>query len=176
MNRDKIEVVLEAIRSEWHIRNQSQIQELEGIDTRISELRNDAVSTMDKMRAVNSKTAIQFLEDDLIRIEGQIEELQALKSKKETQMPADFDKIMARVKYFLEHLDELLIKQIDPVKKAKLFAAIFNKTPTYEELKIGTQKTPLFTGVNPFFQLLKDEKSLMVTPAGVEPAIFRMRT
>ena len=37
------------------------------------------------------------------------------------------------------------------------------------------QKHP-FSGVNPVFQLLKVEKSLMVTPAGFEPAIFWMRT
>jgi|GEM_PF-6479655 hypothetical protein len=32
-----------------------------------------------------------------------------------------------------------------------------------DDLQLGTTKTPLFTGVNQFFQLLKDEKSLMVT-------------
>ena len=55
------------------------------------------------------------------------------------------------------------------IKKARLFSAIFNQTPTYEEIKLGNQKTPLFTGVNPVFQLLKDENSLLVNPAGTFP-------
>lgn len=98
-----------------------------------------------------------------MRIDQQIEELQQQRTKKAEQMPANFERIIARVKYFLEHLDELLVKQIDPVKKAKLFAAIFTQPPTYDDLKIGTQKTPLFTGVNQIFALAKMEKSLLVT-------------
>ena len=62
----------------------------------------------------------------------------------------------------MEHLDELLLQQIDPIKKAQLFGAIFDQMPTVEEIKCGTPKTPLFTGVNPVFQLMKVEKSRMV--------------
>ena len=47
---------------------------------------------------------------------------------------------MSRVKYFLENLDELLVKQIDPVKKAQFFSVFFDRIPTYGELKTGTAK------------------------------------
>ncbi|MFZ1258450.1 MAG: hypothetical protein WAQ25_03190, partial [Candidatus Saccharimonas sp.] len=43
------------------------------------------------------------------------------------------------------------------------FGAIFNQLPTYDDLDSGTQKTPLFTGVNSVFRLASLEKSLMVT-------------
>jgi hypothetical protein len=62
----------------------------------------------------------------------------------------------------MEHPEELLLKQIDPVKRAQFFAASLKKFPTYNDLKPGTQKTPLFTGVHPVFQLAGLEKSLMV--------------
>lgn len=82
-------------------------------------------------------------------LEGQIKELQALKAQKEAEKPADAAKILDRVRYFLGHLDELLIKQIDPVKKAQLFGALFDRLPTYEEIKPGTPKnTPFYRGVS----------------------------
>ena len=169
---DKIQAVLDAVAAEWNLRNQSQLQELQGIEDRVAELKKDAVATMDKIRVLNSPTAIKFMEEDLMRIEKQIEVLADEKAKKEAERPADYKRVLARVKYFLENLDQLLIKQIDPIKKAQLFAVIFNQTPTYEEIKLGKQKTPLFTGVNPIFELLKAEKSLMVTPRGIEPLLL----
>lgn len=57
------------------------------------------------------------------------------------------------------------------IKKAQLCAIIFNQSPTYEEIKIGNTKTPLFTGVNPVFALAQSEKSLMVTLPGIEPGL-----
>lgn len=176
VSNERIDAVMNAIAAEWNMRNQSYLGEVQGIDERIAELNKDIKANVAKLRAVESVTVIKFIEEDIIRIEQQIKDLQALKSKKEAEKPTDITKILAKVRYFLEHLDELLVKQIDPVKKAQLFGAIFDRLPKYEEIKPGTPKTPLFTGVSPVFQLLKTEKSLMVTPAGVEPAIFRMRT
>ena len=82
--------------------------------------------------------------------------------------PIDIDRILVRARYFLEHLDLLLSKQQDPHKKAQLFGALFDQLPTYADLDYGTQKTPLFTGVNSVFRLVSLEKSLMVTPRRVE--------
>ena len=48
------------------------------------------------------------------------------------------------------------------MRKAQLFGALFNQLPTYDDLDSGTQKTPLFTGVNSVFRLASLEKSLMV--------------
>ena len=101
-----------------------------------------------------------------MRIERQIETLIEEKAKKEAQRPADLERILRRARHFVENLDQLLIQQIDPIKKARLFGVIFDRTPTYDDLQLGNTKTPLFTGVNSFFQLLKDEKSLMVSQLG----------
>ncbi|HSW80794.1 MAG TPA: hypothetical protein VLG40_00200, partial [Candidatus Saccharimonas sp.] len=131
------------------------LQEIQGIDERMEELQKDVRANVAKLRAVESVTVIKFIEEDIVHIEQQIKDLQTLKAKKEDEKPTDINKILAKVRYFLEHLDELLVKQIDPVKKAQLFGALFDRLPTYEEIKPGTPKTPLFTGVSPVFQLLK---------------------
>ena len=165
---DKIQAVMDAVAAEWNLRNQSQLEELQGITDRIEELRKDAVATMDKIRVLNSSTAIKFMEEDLMRIEKQIDTLAEEKARKEAERPAEYKRVLARVRYFLENLDELLLKQIDPLKKARLFSVIFNQTPTYDSIKLGKTETPLFTGVNPIFALLKAQQSPMVTSRRIE--------
>ncbi len=169
--QERIEAVLEAIASEWKLRNQGQLNEIDDIGERIKELQKDAAATLDKIRVLTSPTTIKFMEEDLVRIEQQIETLAEEKAKKEAQRPADLERVLARARHLAENLEELLIKQIDPIKKARLFGVIFDRTPTYDDLQLGNTKTPLFTGVNPFFQLLKNKNSLMVTPRGFEPRL-----
>lgn len=171
VSNERIDAVMDAVATEWNRRNQSYLQEINGIDERIAELQKDAQAAVAKLRILDSPTALKFMEEDLVRIEQQIKDLEAEKSKKAAAKPTDMQAILARVRYFLEHLDELLVKQIDPVKKAQFFGAIFDRLPTYEEINPGTPKTPLFTGVSPVFQLLKDEKSLVVIPRGIEPLL-----
>jgi hypothetical protein len=77
--------------------------------------------------------------------------------------------VLARVRYFLENLDSLLLHQQNPHRQAQLFGALFNQLPTYADLDYGNTKTPLFTGVNPIFTLTAHiEKSLMVIPRRIE--------
>ena len=166
---DQIDTVMEVVTAEWHVRNQGQLEELKGIESRIQELQTDAATTVQKIRVLSSPTVIKYMEEDLVRIEQQIENLKSEKEQKEAERPSDLQKVLGRVRYYLEHLDELLAKQINPIKKAQLFAVLFDKRPTYEDLELGTQKTPLITGVNQIFALAKMEKSLMVTPRGIEP-------
>ena len=83
------------------------------------------------------------MEEDLIRLEAQKRELEVKKNELEQKKPLPVGKVLARAKYFIEHLDELLVKQIDPIKKAQFFGVLFDKAPNYEEIKGRTQKTPL---------------------------------
>ena len=70
---------MNAIAAEWNMRNQSYIQEIQGIDERTEELQKDVRANVAKLRAVESITVIKFIEEDIIRIEQQIKDLQALK-------------------------------------------------------------------------------------------------
>ncbi len=166
---ERLNAVLSTIQAEWNLHNQSQLEEIQGLTDRITELRKDITNTLDKIRVLSSPTTLKFMEEDLVRLEKQIETLTQEKERKEAARPADLQRILTRARHFVENLDQLVIQQIDPIKKARLFRAIFDQTPTYDDLQFRNTKTPLFTGVNPFFQLLKDEKSLMVIPTFHEP-------
>ena len=88
-----------------------------------------------------------------------------------SKKPMNIDRVIARVKYFVENLDKLIVKQIDPVKKAQFFGLIFKVLPTYADLCGRNQNSPLFTGVNPLFQAISGNNFPMVTPRGVEPRL-----
>ena len=100
--------------------------------------------TASKIKLVSNETAIKYIEEDIVRIEQQIKELEAAKAKKASHKPIDWRLLKARVRYLAEHFDELLFKQIDPVKKAQFFVALFDKLPTFEDLKSGTPGQPTF--------------------------------
>lgn len=48
--------------------------------------------------------------------------------------------VMEHIKYFLEHLEELLIDGDNPLKRAAFFGLIFDEMPTYQDLVSGTPK------------------------------------
>ncbi len=168
ISQDHIDTVMSVIEAEWVKRQQNLEQELETLESHISELRVEADMTASKIKLLTNQTAIKYIEEDIVRIESQINALSEQRDRKALANPSDFERLKVRVKYFLEHLDELLIKQIDPVKKAQLFGALFDKLPTYENLKSGTQKTPHITGVNPVFAFASLDKSRMVIPRRIE--------
>lgn len=137
---------MDIVATEWNMCNQSQLQEMEGLTARIEELQKDFEAAMDKIRVLSSASAIKFMKKDLVRIEQQIKVLGNKKAQEEAQQPIDCKCVLDRVKHFLEHLDEIVNQQIGPIKKAQLFRVIFTAAPTYEDLKIGTPKTPLLRG------------------------------
>ena len=101
-----------------------------------------------------------------MKIEQENEQLAIKKAELEAKKPVDITTVIKRVRYWVEHLDELLVQQIDPIKKAMFFGAIFDKLPTYEDIKSGTQKIPHLTGVNPIFSLLSTESASYGGPGG----------
>lgn len=171
---ERLDFILDVIRSEWNLRNQGQLEEIQGLADRIAELEQDIANTLDKIRVLSSPTTIKFMEDDLVRLEKQIKDLSAEKARKEAARPADLERVLARARHFVENMDELIVKQIDPIKKARFFKAIFDRMPTSDDLDLRNTETPLFTGVNQFFQLLKNKGSPMVPRTGFEPVTLSL--
>lgn len=131
---EQIELISNAVLGEWERRQQVIEADVAHFDRQIKELEAEADATVRKLKMVESETAIKYMEADLIDIERKIGEVKVAKEKKKTSNTIDFNKVYGRVKYFLENLDQVLIKQIDPVKKAQFFGVFFDRIPTYEEV------------------------------------------
>ena len=85
--------------------------------------------------------------------EEQIEKLQSERAKAKTKKPIDMRKVMQTIRYFLEHLDELVLKQIDPVKKANYFGVFFDQAPNFAQIESGTQNPSLRPRLNKIFTM-----------------------
>lgn len=75
LSSDRLDDLLEVISNVWEAQQQQDQQDEVTAQTRIDSLRLQARSIVDKMRYLTSETAIKYLEEDLMKIEGQINEL-----------------------------------------------------------------------------------------------------
>ncbi len=168
VNQDQIELLIETVRKEFERRKALSGDDKATLEKHITTLKGEAEAVLGKIMMLSNPTAIAYLEKELENIHEKITRLEKEKLAMQDKKPIDIDRILARVRFFLENLDSLLLKQQDPRKKAKLFGLLFNQLPTYDDLDYGTPKTPLFTGVNSVFRLAPLEKSLMVTSRRIE--------
>ena len=121
------------------------------IDKRINELQKQVRVAVDKIKLVSSASAIKYLEEDIVKLEAEIEELNLQRCDTEPQKPTNMEKINAQVRYYLEHLEELLLHHCNPILQAKYFGVIFNEAPTFADIESGTPDISKITGVNEVF-------------------------
>ena len=139
------------------------------MDLRLTQLRGQIRINVDKIKMVNSETTIKYLEEDIAKLEAEIAELALERQTKEEQEPVDMEKMKAYVRYFLEHLEELLLGYGNAELQAKYFGVIFNEAPTYEDIVSGTPDCSILTGVNEVFKAKKSFSGLMAGDNGQSP-------
>ena len=168
VNQDQIDLLLTTVRKEFERRQALSGNDEQAIDKQIRALKGEAEAALSKIMLLSNSTAITYLENEIEQIHKKITRLEKEKQQMKSKKPINIDRVLARVRYFLENLDLLLLKQPNPHKKAQLFGVLFDRLPTYADLDYGTQKTLLFTGVNPIFALAGLSKSQMVTSRRIE--------
>ncbi len=146
------EKLMKAVLEEWDKRQANMNKDNEIIETKMKELQTSGRLIADKIRVLTSETAIKYMEEDLEKIEDQIAQLQEEKLKKK-QKAIDIVEVTETVKYFLEHLEDLLLNGSDSVKRATFFSLIFQMAPTYEELSSGTPQLAPFIALKDDFSM-----------------------
>ncbi|MYB40210.1 hypothetical protein F4X86_03030 [Candidatus Saccharibacteria bacterium] len=142
---------------------------LAGLDSRISRLEEEIIQTVGKIKLLDNQTAIKYMEADIDRLE---KELAGLKRKREEiseQKSLDLDQFKTKLTYLVERLGSLFKQQSDPLKKAKLFDLLFDKSPSYTDLEGGTDENSILQMMNPVFAFISSPFNHMVTPRGIEP-------
>ncbi len=168
VNQEQVDTLLNTVRQEFERKQALSGDDVIALERHIQALKGEAEAALGKIMILSNQTAIAYLENEIEQIHQKITKLEKEKEQMKHKKPINIDRILSRVRYYLEHLDLLLIKQQDPHKKAQLFGVLFDQLPTYDDLDYGTQKTPLFTGVSSVFKALQLEKSLLVIPRRVE--------
>ena len=170
-----VDDIIAAIAELWRER---QAKQLEANQQRLEyrqSLQNQIRATVDRMRVVTSETALTYLEEDIISAENELAKLDK-EIANQPNLQAEFDQVLQYAKYILEHLPELLLDLCNPLRKAAFFAAIFNKVPTYDEIKFGTHKNSSLPEVNELFRIRMDDKSFDGDLTGNRTRVAGMRT
>ena len=153
----------------WEQKHEMVKEDTKAIQKRIDSLVQQKYAIIDKIKIVSSVTAIEMLEADLVKTDEEIAKLEISKtSADQASESVDIHKIVAYVKYFMEHLHELLLDLCNPTLKAQYFSVLFDKAPTYEEIKSGTQKESVLPEVNELFSALNVQYSHLVTSRRIE--------
>ena len=142
------EALTKAVIDEWEKRHTESNKDQVSIDTKIEELKTQAKLTADKIRYLSSEVAIKYVEEDLVKIDGEISGLLTEKQKAIIKEPTNMELVMKYIKYFLEHMEELLLQGDNPETRASYFRVLFHKAPTYEELVSGTLDLAEFIKLN----------------------------
>ena len=132
-------------------------------DNQILELKRELDNTIQKLKVLSSPTAIKCMEDELVRLEREVAGLEHQKQALKTKKPRDIKEIGQRLKHIFEHFDQAAKKLMCPVKKARLFALIFDKFPTANDLDVRTASSATLAGVNSLF--LSKESGLLAPGA-----------
>ena len=141
------------------------------IDLQIVRLRSQIRLAVDKIKYLNSESAIKYMEEDIAKLEAEIGDQMIEKQKTIPQEPTDMEKMSAYVRYYLEHLEELLLHYSNPILQAKFFGVIFNVAPTYQTIVSGTPDVSKITGANEIFIPKERCKNLLAGDEGFEPPI-----
>jgi site-specific DNA recombinase len=165
-----VEMLSSAVLTEWEERQAMLRTDELHIDAKIKELRTQIQLAVDKIKFLSSDIAIKYIEEEIVKLEAEISGLMIEKEKQAAKEPPNVNKVLALVRYFLEHLDYLLLQQRDPVIRAKFFGLLFNRLPNYEALISGTPDFVPVIELNQLFQQRKLIPSrLMVGDEGFEP-------
>ena len=125
------------------------------LESRISELQAQVSIDIDKIKLLSSEVAIKYMEEDIMRLEKEISDLRVKGEQIKVQEPVDMDKVKAYVRYYLEHLEELILHHCNPVLKARYFGLIFDVAPSYADIVSGTPDISKIKGVNEIFSSAK---------------------
>ena len=160
-----------AVLAEWERRQAELTQDDQNLDGRIAALKSQAEALVSKITFLTSEVAIKYMEEELVKNETQIAELTAQKEEIINDKPIDIRRVMNYVKYFVEHLEYLLLQQMNPVARAGFFGVLFDVPPTYAELSgLGTPKMTPALELNNLFEHKNTDLGNLAGAAGFEPA------
>ena len=123
------------------------------LDLRIANLREQIRQAVDKIKFLSSETTIKYIEGDIEKMEAEAADLATKRKDMQPQKASDIEKTGAFVRFFLEHLDSLLLHYDNPVQQARYFGVLFDEAPRYSDLVSGTPDGSFTASVNSIFCL-----------------------
>ena len=150
---ERFDEVAAAIMQVWEQR-QARVQDDTLLRSKKREEYEAEIRTVvDKMKIVSSPTALKFMEEDIAKLEQQIIDLETRDDEIESKEGVDMAKILTYLRYFVEHMKDLLVDHCNPILRARYFGIIFDKVPSLADIDCGTSEIEKIPGVNELFKL-----------------------
>lgn len=135
-------------------------------------LRRKCDEILEKIDMLSSPEAIKAFEKRFDETRNQLKELSRRQDQKK-YTEDEVDQILKHARYFVEHLEALVLKTNDIHVLRSFWGLVFPKPPTLEELRNGTPQ------ISPIFELkeiLQDKDSFMAGAVGIEPTPRALET
>ena len=166
---ERIDELLEAVMIVWQKRQGQQEERQAQSTNRREELEAQMKVIVDKMKIISSEIAIKYMEEDLMKLETQLKDLDNQIDQQIDNEEHDIPYMLTYIKYFMKHMKDLLVDHCNPVMRAHYFGVIFDQVPNFLEINDGTANISQIPGVNELFKLAHDDKVSLVRMRGLEP-------
>ncbi|NQV12424.1 recombinase family protein, partial [Candidatus Uhrbacteria bacterium] len=133
------------------------------IDVNVSELKKRKEQALETLLESSSNVVRKELETRIEKLDADITQAQEKREKIEVS-EYDISAFINHVKFFVEHLDKLLLDNSNMARQQALFTLVFDEMPSYQEVNSGTPKLSLMFETKRTHRI---DESLMVTPGGV---------
>ncbi len=166
---ERFDEVAAAVMKVWEQRQVKTQDDTAFRSKKREEFEAEIRTIVDKMKVVSSPTALKYMEEDVAKLEQQITDLETRDDEIESKEGADMTVVLTYLKYFVEHMKELLIDHCNPILRARYFGVIFDQVPSFAEINCGTTEIEKIPGVNELFKLAHSKDISLVRIRGLEP-------
>ena len=163
---NKIKAIEAGLFSVYSSRKQELDEFTEKVASNIETLEEKQKENIEAFKKTESKILREKLEKDIEELENQI-----LKSKEQKEnnplCETDIRSFIKYTRYLMEHHEEMLLKEDNPMIRKQLMALVFDESPTYFEILSGTPKISFLFAKT---KELARASSPDVRPGGIEPS------
>ena len=169
---DKIE---NAVIKEWEKHEAEEQNEELAFAARAQEIQSQIDLIGEKVMLISNEGLLKKMEDNVNKLEKELAELAKEKHQAKSKKNIDMRVVMKYIRYFLEHLDDLLIHHSNDLQKARFFSVIFDKAPNFAQIESGTQNPSLRPLLNKVFTMDFDTIGHLEGHLGLEPRTLGLR-
>lgn len=138
VNPERFDEVAAAVMKVWEQKQVKVQADTQLRNNKRNEYEAEIRTIVDKMKIVSLPTALKYMEEDVAKLEQQINDLETRDNEQEMTEGADMATVLTYLKYFVEHMKDLLIDHCNPILRARYFGVIFDQVPSYAEINCGT--------------------------------------
>ena len=139
----------------WDKRIAESRRDQQAVKLKVNELKMQAEMVAEKIKFLTSEVTVKYLEEDLMRIESQMNNLGGEQVERGAQFDHSREMIIRKSKQLIKRPDMLILHQSDPVQQENFFGLLFDRVPKYSDLVAALDNQTLDIGLNELFMLRK---------------------